>query len=111
MAQTKQTKLDAMQNYLKQLQSLKVKDFKASEFGAIVDKLGPANYNLDASLVSAGDPTELESVYTRFVADDLAIADHEIGMKLVKKVAAKMKNEKRKYRAVFYYLLKQTAGK
>lgn len=111
MAQKKQTKLDAMQNYVKQLQSLKVKDFNAAEFGAIVDRLGPANYNLDASLVSASDQTELEGVYTRFVADDLAIKDHETGMKLIKKVLVKMKKERRKYRAVFYYLLKQTAGK
>jgi hypothetical protein len=50
-------------------------------------------------------------VYTRFVADELKMADKDAGMKLIKKVVLKMKNEKRKYRAVFYYLLKQAAGK
>ncbi len=111
MAQKKQTKLDAMQNYVKQLQALKIKDFNAADFGAIVDKLGPANYSLDASLVAVGNPAELEGVYTNFVADELAISDKDAGMKMVKKVAAKMKSQKRKYRAVFYFLLKQAAGK
>lgn len=106
----KMTKIDAMQNYLKQMQKLKVKDMSAAEFGAIVDMLGAANYQADAALVATKDAAELEGVYTRFVADELKISDKAVGMKLVKKVALKMKNEKRKYRAVFYYLLKQTAG-
>ena len=100
-----------MMNYLKQMKKLGVKDFKAADFGAIVDGLGAANYSADASLVAAKNPQELEAVYTRFVADELAMSDKAAGMKLVNKVATKMKNEKRKYRAVFYYLLKQAAGK
>jgi hypothetical protein len=107
----KMTKADVMVNYLKQMQKLKVKEFSAAEFGAIVDMLGAANYQADASLVAAKDPAELDGVYTRFVADELKMADKDAGMKLIKKVALKMKNEKRKYRAVFYYLLKQAAGK
>lgn len=107
----KMTKIDVMQNYLKQLSKLKVKEFNAADFGAIVDGLGAANYNLDASLIAASDPMELEGVYTRFVADELKMSDKVAGMKLVKKVALKMKTEKRKYRAVFYYLLKKESGK
>ena len=107
----KKNKMDVMQNYLKQLSKLKVKEFNAKDFGVIVDSLGAANYNVDASLVAASDPMELEGVYTRYVADELKMSDKAAGMKLVKKVAAKMKTEKRKYRAVFYYLLQSEAKK
>lgn len=105
------TKADVMANYMKQMQKLKVKEFSAAEFGAIVDKLGAANYKVDASLVAASDATELENVYKNYAADELKMEDKATAMKLIKKVAAKMKNEKRKYRAVFYYLLKAAAGK
>lgn len=110
-AMAKITKAEVMGNYMKQMQKMGVKEFSATDFGAIVDNLGAANFNLDASLVAAKDPAELEGVYTRFVADELNIADKAAGMKLIGKVATKMKNEKRKYRAVFYYLLKVAAGK
>lgn len=108
---TKLSKAEVMANYMKQMQKLKVKDFSAAEFGAIVDKLGAANYKIDAALVAAKDPKELEGVYKGYVADELKMSDKAAGMKLIGKVAAKMKNEKRKYRAVFYYLLKVAAGK
>ncbi len=105
------TKADVMVNYLKQMQKLKVKDFSAAQFGAIVDKLGAANYKADASLVSTNNAIELENVYKNYAADELKMTDKDAGMKLIKKVALKMKAEKRKYRAVFYYLLKTAAGK
>ena len=105
------TKAAMMQTYLKQMQKLGVKDFSAAKFGAIVDNLGAANYRADAQLVAAKDEMELEGVYTRFVADELGMNDKVAGMKLVRKVATKMAKEKRKYRAVFYYLLSQAAGK
>jgi hypothetical protein len=107
----KMTKAEAVINYMKQLHALKIKEFSASEFGAIVDKLGAANYKADASLVAAKDEKELEGIYTRYVADELEIADRAAGMKLIGKVVTKMKAQKRKYRAVFYYLLKVGAGK
>lgn len=107
----KMTKMDVMQKYLTQLTKLKIKDLQAAEFGAIVDGLGAANYQADASLVAAKDPAELEGIYTRFVADELKVLDKAVGMKLIKKVATKMQNEKRKYRAVFYYLLAVEAKK
>lgn len=107
----KMTKAEVMGHYLKQMQKLGVKEFSAEKFGAIVDSLGAANYKADAQLVAAKDAAELESVYARFVADELGMKDKTAGMKLVQRVAAKMKNEKRKYRAVFYYLLTVAAGK
>lgn len=107
----KMTKAAVMQMYLKQMQKLGVKEFSAQKFGAIVDNLGAANYKADAQLVAAKNDAELEGVYTRFVAEELGMGDKVAGMKLVRKVATKMAREKRKYRAVFYYLLTQAAGK
>jgi hypothetical protein len=107
----KTTKLDVMQLYIKQLQAVEPKSFSAKDFGEIVDALGPANYNLDASLVAASDPKELEGVYTKYVADELKVTDQSKGMKMIAKVALKMKPQRRKYRAVFYYLLKLEVGK
>lgn len=107
----KMTKAEVMGNYMKQMQKLGVKEFSAADFGAIVDNLGAANYKADAALVAAKDPKELEGVYKAYVADELKIADKEQGMKLIAKVAAKMQKTPRKYRAVFYYLLKVAAGK
>lgn len=107
----KMTKAEVMANYMKQMQKLGIKEFSAAEFGAIVDKLGAANYKADAALVAAKDPKELEGVYKGYVADELKMTDKDAGMKLINKVAAKMQKTPRKYRAVFYYLLKQAAGK
>ena len=98
------TKEEMMEKYVAQLKALgKSVDDEALE--GIVDGLGPANYNLDASLVAASDPEELRRVYTNFVADELAISDEEKGMEMIAKVAEEMSSEARKYRAVFYYLL------
>lgn len=105
------TKAEVMGQYLKQMQKLRIKEFSAADFGAIVDKLGAANYKADTALVASADPTEMENVYKNFAADELKMADKAAAMKLIKKVALKMKAEKRKYRAVFYYLLKVAAGK
>lgn len=107
----KLNKIEIMTAYLKQMQSLGIKNVNASDFGAIVEMLGAANFNADASMVATSNPDELESVYARYVADELKVSDKNTGMKMVKKVAAKMKNERRKYRAVFYYLLKEAASK
>ncbi|MFM2414592.1 MAG: hypothetical protein RI911_285 [Candidatus Parcubacteria bacterium] len=95
-------------NYMKQAKAAKV-DIDLSVFAAVVEKLGPANYNPDAQLVATADPAELERVYTNFVADELKISDKATGMKLIKRGVVKMKAIKRKYRAVFYYVLTQLA--
>lgn len=98
-----------MMSYLKQLKAVKVKNPNFATFGAIVEKLGPANYHKDAQLVAAADEKELDSVFTGFVADELKIEDKVKGMKMIKAIALKMKPIKRKYRAVFYYLLSEKA--
>ncbi len=102
----KQDKFAIVAAYLKQIQAVKV-PLNTEVFGGVVERLGAANFKKDAQLVAVADEAELERVYTNFVADELKISDKVIGMKLIKKAALKMKPIKRKYRAVFYYVITQ----
>lgn len=102
----KQDKFATVSAYLKQIQAVKV-PLNVAVFGAVVEKLGAANFKKDAQLIAVADDAELERVYTNFVADELKITDKVAGMKLIKKAIAKMKPIKRKYRAVFYYVITQ----
>lgn len=94
-----------LQVYLKQLAKFPLKNFNSQKFGEIVDTLGSVNFRADAQLVAASDPAELERVASGFVAEKLGVADVKEAQKLIKKVVLKMVKEKKKYRAVFYYLL------
>lgn len=102
-----------LQTYLKQLAKFPLKNFNSQKFGEIVDTLGAVNFRADAQLVAAKDPAELDRIASGFVAEKLGIADMKEAQKLIKKVSTKMDKEKRKYRAVFYYMLwdAQRAGK
>lgn len=102
----KQDKYAIVAAYLKQVQATKV-PLNLAVFGAVVEKLGAANFKKDAQLIAVADDAELDRVYTNFVADELKIADKTAGMKLIKKAVLKMKPIKRKYRAVFYYVITQ----
>lgn len=104
------SKIEKMEQYVEQLNELGI-SIDEARLDAIVDGLGPANYQTDASLVSATDAEELDRVYTNFVADELAIADKEEGMKAIAEVMEQMSGVARKHRAVVYYLLAQYFGK
>jgi hypothetical protein len=94
-----------LQNYLKQLAKFPLKNFNSQKFGEIVDTLGSANFRADAQLVAAKDPAELDRIASGFVAEKLGIMDMKEAHKLIKKVSTKMDKEKKKFRAVFYYML------
>ncbi len=102
----KQDKFALVAAYLKQVKAVKV-PLNIEMFGRVVERLGAANFKQDAQLIAIADEAELERVYTNFVADELKIADKVAGMKLIKKAVLKMKPIKRKYRAVFYYVITQ----
>lgn len=104
------SKIEKMADYVEQLNNLGV-DIDENLLETIVDGLGPANYQTDASLVSASDDTELQRVYTNFVADELAISDQELGMSAIAEVMEQMSGIARKHRAVVYYLLAKKFGK
>ena len=100
---------EKMVEYVAQLKELGV-SVDEDMLAAVAKDLGPANYNLDASLVSCTDDEELERVYANFVADELAVSDKEAGMAAIKEVCEQMGGVSRKHRAVFYYLLAKNLG-
>jgi hypothetical protein len=104
------TKEEMTGKYLSQLNDINVEvDMPLLEWA--IDRVGPANYNADGQTVAASDEAELKTVYTNFVADELAEADEAKGMAAIHEVAEQMKGESRKFRAVFYYLLAKQYGK
>jgi hypothetical protein len=96
---SKEEKMVIYQEQLKELQE--VVDVVLLE--KIVNHLGPANYNADASLVACSDSVELSRVVDSFVEGKLLVVEN--GEETVQNVCQKMKGIKRKERAVFYYLV------
>ncbi len=75
----------------------------------IVNYCGIALRNADSSLVSASDPDELATVRDGFAAKKLGL-DAAAADAGIKTVVAKMKDERRKSRVTFYYLLAEATG-
>ncbi len=98
------SKEEMMEKYEAQLKDLGV-GIDAALLDWCVDRVGPANYNADGQLVSCSDESEVNTVYTNFVADELAETDKDTGMAHIMAVCEQMSGQSRKYRAVFYYLL------
>ncbi len=73
---------------------------------------GPSIYNDDASTVASSQESELETVRKKFLIGKLGLAD---GPELAEGIAAVIEtygaSERKKYRAVFYYLLTKHFGK
>lgn len=76
---------------------------------AIVKYCGIALRNADSALVSASDPKELGTVRDGFAAKKLGLAPGAADAG-IKAVVAKMKDEPRKSRVTFYYLLAEATG-
>lgn len=73
---------------------------------------GPAIYNDDASTVAASQASELETIKTNFLMKKLGLADSP---KLLEGINAVIdvygRSERKKYRAVVYYMLVKQFGK
>lgn len=68
--------------------------------------LGPSIYLADASLVSGGDPKELETVKKNFLMKKLGLNDGPELDKAINEVIEKMgKSNRNKHRAIVYTLL------
>jgi ribosome recycling factor len=76
---------------------------------AIVKYCGIALRNADSSLVSVSDDKEKATVRNGFAAKKLGL-DAAAADKGIAVVADKMKDEKRKSRVTFYYLLAEATG-
>jgi len=65
----------------------------------------------DSAYVSCSDPAELETVKKNFLMKKLGLKDGPRLDEAIKKVCEQMKADRRKSRAVFYYLLTKDMGK
>jgi hypothetical protein len=96
--------------YTEQLKNLGHKTIDEVLLNAIVDDLGSSNYKADAAIIACGDKKERERVVKKYVQQELAVADKVAGMGMVDAVCVEMKPERRKYRAVMYYILAKKNG-
>lgn len=73
---------------------------------------GPSIYNADSSTIAATQPSEIETVRQNFLIGKLGLPD---GPELMAGIDAAIetygKSERRKYRAVVYYLLTKHFGR
>lgn len=73
---------------------------------AVTIGCGPSIYNADASTVSAGDKAELERVKKNFLIKKLGLKDTpKLDEGIQDVIETYGRSNRRKYRAVFYYLL------
>jgi Protein of unknown function (DUF2853) len=76
---------------------------------AIVKYCGIALRNVDSSMVSASDSSELATVRDGFAAKKLGLSA-EAADAGIQAVVAKMKDTRQKSRVTFYYLLAEATG-
>lgn len=105
------TKEQQTEKYIAQLKVAKVPVNK-DLLEQVVKMVGPANYQLDAMFVATSDKKELETVCKKFVMKKLNVDDEVKAMKAVDAATAKLKDAgiRKKYRAVFYYMLAKKFG-
>lgn len=73
---------------------------------------GPAIYDADASVVAAGQPSEIETVRNSFLIGKLGLPDGpELDAAIDQVIETYGRSEPRKHRAVVYYLLVRHFGR
>ncbi len=86
--------------------------FDAELLSAVTKGLGPSIYKNDAETVSGSDAKELETVKKNFLIKKLGLADDEKLDEVLEEVLEEIgKSERKKYRAVVYYMLTEKFGK
>lgn len=86
--------------------------FNAALLAAVTKGLGPSIYKADAETVSGSSPKELETVKNNFLIKKLGLADSsELDTKITEVMETIGTSERKKYRAVVYYMLVEKFGK
>mgnify|MGYP000011512149 CR=1 FL=1 len=79
---------------------------------AVTKGLGPSIYKADAETVSGSDSKELATVKNNFLIKKLGLSDNDALDAGIEEVMHTIgKSERKKYRAVVYYLLVKKFGK
>lgn len=85
---------------------------KSNLLAAVTKGLGPSIYKADAETVSGSDAKELATVKNNFLIKKLGLADsEELDVKIAEVIEAIGKSERKKYRAVVYYMLVEKFNK
>jgi small subunit ribosomal protein S1 len=86
---------------------------EADLFKLVTKGLGPSIYKEDSELVSSSNQTELETVKKNFLIKKLGLEkdDAELDAIIQKVIDIIGSGNKKKYRALFYYLLVKETGK
>lgn len=86
--------------------------FDAELLAAVTKGLGPSIYKADAETVSGSDEKELATVKNNFLIKKLGLADGDALDKGIEEVMEAIgKSERKKYRAVVYYMLAKKFNK
>ena len=88
-----------------QLNECGVSDIDHDKLDGYVNSLKSMVDNVDATLVSGTDESELETVRRNFVEKKLGVSDKDKAMSAIKSVANKMSGIRMKSRPAFYYLV------
>lgn len=73
---------------------------------AVTKGLGPSIYNADSETVAGSDPKELETIKNNFLIKKLGLPDSsELDEKIAEVMERIGTSERKKYRAVVYYML------
>ena len=96
--------------YTSEAEKLGVK-VEADLFRLVTKGVGPSIYKEDAELVSSSQKEELETVKKNFLIKKLGFEDSEKLDAAIETVIDKIgSSNKKKYRAIFYYLLVKELG-
>ncbi|MDM9630784.1 DUF2853 family protein [Robiginitalea aurantiaca] len=92
---------------IQQLSECGIASVDHERLDAMVNRLKTVVDNLDATLVSVSDESELETVRRNFVQKTLGVSDKDKGMAAINAVAGKMSGIHQKSRPAFYYLVQE----
>lgn len=93
-----------------QLNECGVSNIDHNQLDGYVNSLKSMVDNVDATLVSGTDQSELETVRRNFVEKKLGVTDKDKAMSAISNVAGKMSSIRMKSRPAFYYLVQKELG-
>lgn len=102
---------EKIEAYQKNMDKLGI-NYDEDKFKLCVKACGPSIYNKDAETVSGSDKKELETVKNNYLIKKLGLSESDDLDGIIDYAIEKMgKSNSKKYRAIFYYLCSDKAGK
>lgn len=106
------SKLDEkIELYKSNMEKLDIK-YDEDKLKACVKACGPSIYNADSETVSSGDPEEVARVRNNYLIKKLGLSEEEHDLDAIIDYAIEKvgKSNRKKYRAIMYYLCSEKAG-